>query len=238
MTRPETPPIQPHRLTAIKSFLITKKRMAIIRARWRENQCEQACTLHAEMGGLSAIVTTIGTIALNGALLPPALLQQGPTAQRGLASTNIPQPVAANEKITERSTFSIDAKVVDFNPRHFSISVASQLESSSKHTTAEGAGGRAEGVRTMNLSPIRSAQTDHNSQSPGIETQCTTGGSVTGTSASDVASCSICLCNFQLGDEARKLPCSHVFHKDCIDVWLVKHSALCPICRVHCLGKQ
>ena len=44
-------------------------------------------------------------------------------------------------------------------------------------------------------------------------------------------SCSICLENFLVGrSEAIKLPCSHLFHGDCIIKWLGK-SKYCPLCR-------
>uniref|UniRef100_A0A7N0VGP0 RING-type domain-containing protein n=1 Tax=Kalanchoe fedtschenkoi TaxID=63787 RepID=A0A7N0VGP0_KALFE len=50
--------------------------------------------------------------------------------------------------------------------------------------------------------------------------------------------CVICLDRIRDGDFFRILPgCSHAFHLDCIDTWLVKASA-CPICRarVICAG--
>lgn len=42
--------------------------------------------------------------------------------------------------------------------------------------------------------------------------------------------CSICLEQFEEGDEIRTLPCFHIFHTDEIDQWLAQNSK-CPICR-------
>ena len=32
-----------------------------------------------------------------------------------------------------------------------------------------------------------------------------------------VDSCTICLCNFEVGDMASKLPCGHIFHCECVE---------------------
>ncbi|CAN0913984.1 RING-H2 finger protein ATL11 [Linum grandiflorum] len=43
--------------------------------------------------------------------------------------------------------------------------------------------------------------------------------------------CAVCLCEFEDHETLRLIPkCSHVFHSDCIDVWLVSH-VTCPVCR-------
>ncbi|KAK8969327.1 E3 ubiquitin-protein ligase ATL6 [Platanthera guangdongensis] len=43
--------------------------------------------------------------------------------------------------------------------------------------------------------------------------------------------CAVCLCEFEDDDILRLLPrCSHVFHRDCIDIWLASH-VTCPVCR-------
>ncbi|XP_068304599.1 RING-H2 finger protein ATL46-like [Pyrus communis] len=43
--------------------------------------------------------------------------------------------------------------------------------------------------------------------------------------------CSVCLCEFTEKDKLRLLPtCSHAFHINCIDTWLLSNST-CPLCR-------
>lgn len=42
--------------------------------------------------------------------------------------------------------------------------------------------------------------------------------------------CCICLAKYANNDELRELPCSHFFHKDCVDKWL-KINASCPLCK-------
>lgn len=44
------------------------------------------------------------------------------------------------------------------------------------------------------------------------------------------AICCICLARYLNNDELRELPCTHFFHKDCVDKWL-KINALCPLCK-------
>ena len=43
--------------------------------------------------------------------------------------------------------------------------------------------------------------------------------------------CAICLEDFMNDDECRELRCSHIYHINCIDNWLLKHSYKCPCCR-------
>ncbi|XP_010537938.1 PREDICTED: E3 ubiquitin-protein ligase At1g63170 [Tarenaya hassleriana] len=44
------------------------------------------------------------------------------------------------------------------------------------------------------------------------------------------AVCCICLARYADNDELRELPCTHVFHVECVDKWL-KINATCPLCK-------
>lgn len=43
--------------------------------------------------------------------------------------------------------------------------------------------------------------------------------------------CTVCLMDFETNDTLRSLHCSHLFHTNCIDRWLV-YNKKCPVCRV------
>ncbi|KAK9116713.1 hypothetical protein Sjap_015660 [Stephania japonica] len=45
-----------------------------------------------------------------------------------------------------------------------------------------------------------------------------------------VEECSICLDGWEIGGEAREMPCKHRFHSNCIEKWLGIHGS-CPVCR-------
>lgn len=42
--------------------------------------------------------------------------------------------------------------------------------------------------------------------------------------------CSICLADFDVGGEAKEMPCKHRYHADCIEKWLGIRGS-CPMCR-------
>ena len=49
--------------------------------------------------------------------------------------------------------------------------------------------------------------------------------------------CSICFDEFKEENIIRKIKCNHLFHKDCVDPWLLKESYKCPVCRESTLPK-
>eukprot|EP00520_Triparma_pacifica_P018019 CAMPEP_0118649568 /NCGR_PEP_ID=MMETSP0785-20121206/9773_1 /TAXON_ID=91992 /ORGANISM="Bolidomonas pacifica, Strain CCMP 1866" /LENGTH=573 /DNA_ID=CAMNT_0006541865 /DNA_START=189 /DNA_END=1907 /DNA_ORIENTATION=- len=59
----------------------------------------------------------------------------------------------------------------------------------------------------------------------GVDHRCTVAGNSQGEDC-----CSICLCEYEEGEDVRFLPCKHIFHPGCVDTWL-KRNASCPACR-------
>ncbi|XP_004686071.1 PREDICTED: E3 ubiquitin-protein ligase RNF149, partial [Condylura cristata] len=47
----------------------------------------------------------------------------------------------------------------------------------------------------------------------------------------DVENCAVCIENFKVKDVIRILPCKHIFHRICIDPWLLDHRT-CPMCKL------
>lgn len=57
------------------------------------------------------------------------------------------------------------------------------------------------------------------------------GGAWQGGSGQGESSCVVCLEEYRIGEELRRLPgCQHAFHRTCIDAWFGRHDT-CPICR-------
>ncbi|XP_071064842.1 E3 ubiquitin-protein ligase RNF149 isoform X2 [Dasypus novemcinctus] len=47
----------------------------------------------------------------------------------------------------------------------------------------------------------------------------------------DAENCAVCIENFKVKDVIRILPCKHIFHRTCIDPWLLDHRT-CPMCKL------
>jgi len=60
-----------------------------------------------------------------------------------------------------------------------------------------------------------------------------------GVSHRDDNRCSICLTDYEKGEEVRVLPCAgkHYFHKSCVDSWLLLNGS-CPYCRETVCGRS
>ncbi|EEB09693.1 ubiquitin-protein ligase E3 [Schizosaccharomyces japonicus yFS275] len=43
--------------------------------------------------------------------------------------------------------------------------------------------------------------------------------------------CVVCLENYQGNDFIRILPCGHIFHAHCLDIWMTRTFANCPLCK-------
>jgi len=50
--------------------------------------------------------------------------------------------------------------------------------------------------------------------------------------AASQLTCMVCLEDFELAASCRRLPCHHVFHQHCIDLWLMRCTD-CPICKAN-----
>ncbi|NXP04126.1 RN215 protein, partial [Thinocorus orbignyianus] len=55
--------------------------------------------------------------------------------------------------------------------------------------------------------------------------------------ACEIDSCAVCLDQFHKSQWLRVLPCSHEFHRDCVDPWLLLQQT-CPLCKRNILGKS
>jgi len=47
----------------------------------------------------------------------------------------------------------------------------------------------------------------------------------------NIDNCSICIDDYKEDTKIRQLKCLHIFHKKCIDQWLLSNNKFCPYCR-------
>jgi hypothetical protein len=45
----------------------------------------------------------------------------------------------------------------------------------------------------------------------------------------ELVTCSICLCEYEDGERLVRLPCSHIYHEECVSSWTTNH-VRCPLC--------
>ena len=50
--------------------------------------------------------------------------------------------------------------------------------------------------------------------------------------------CCVCLSRLKAKDEIRVLPCSHKFHKSCVNRWLKGRHKTCPLCRFSMVAEE
>ena len=50
------------------------------------------------------------------------------------------------------------------------------------------------------------------------------------TDGGEVPTCTVCMSEFEVGDDVRKLKCGHRYHAACVDQWL-KINKTCPMCK-------
>lgn len=82
---------------------------------------------------------------------------------------------------------------------------------------------------------VESQQTETDADAPGIGADVAAATAPHSKDASDMGNnvCPICTDEFVKGQDVRLLPCSHQFHPDCIDPWLINVSGTCPLCRIN-----
>ncbi|KAL6844807.1 hypothetical protein ACP4OV_025466 [Aristida adscensionis] len=53
--------------------------------------------------------------------------------------------------------------------------------------------------------------------------------------AAAAADCRVCLAGFEPEAVVNRLPCGHLFHRRCVETWLLYDRATCPLCRARVL---
>eukprot|EP01012_Entosiphon_sulcatum_P000823 TRINITY_DN10144_c0_g1_i1.p1 TRINITY_DN10144_c0_g1~~TRINITY_DN10144_c0_g1_i1.p1 ORF type:complete len:558 (-),score=50.09 TRINITY_DN10144_c0_g1_i1:102-1775(-) len=61
--------------------------------------------------------------------------------------------------------------------------------------------------------------------------------SVLSTVPTSDSTCCICVSEYEVSEEIRTLPCSHFYHRECVDKWLAENRT-CPVCKEDVLGPE
>lgn len=114
-----------------------------------------------------------------------------------------------------------DAKLAAVAERSHPMALASSLLPESVSVSS-----RQQSPRRFVIAGLGVPQAE--SASPGTVDVAKLGEGVQG--AYSDSSCSVCLDDYEEGDQLLQLTCGHVFHGPCIDLWLKSHRE-CPCCR-------
>lgn len=88
------------------------------------------------------------------------------------------------------------------------------------------------------LNPVEALQVElSRTGTPGTEYTFDQAHAATLSVTEDELCCSICLCEFEDGEECRSLPCMHAFHAECVGMWL-ERSEQCPLCKANVFVSQ
>ncbi|KAF9885839.1 hypothetical protein FE257_012311 [Aspergillus nanangensis] len=137
---------------------------------------------------------------------------------------------------TNRNTHDAEAKEIDPRP-------SSTVSNDSGKYSADDADGRpvqGEGApasaakvddeHAHSTHPARKGEIDRGPYGPETHEE---GQDAVSSHAGDSYLCAICMDGFDEIDQIRPLTCGHIFHPSCVDPWLTKRQACCPLCKMN-----
>jgi hypothetical protein len=166
----------------------------------------------------------------SGNLLTRAILESDPdddTDERGVVVRISPGALNATDPVSLAASafavFVVTAAVLSmfwfaqrFNPRARAAADAAALAALARADPQD---------RVVTLAEVEArSKTRAHSGSPRSASEAAT---LNGTNEV----CTVCLDEYEEGDEIRELECEHAFHKTCIDEWLTTKRACCPCCK-------